>query len=86
MRHPTIHLNGTSKKSLLDGYHTAYLALRAAQAALVAITPHGRDYYPQGEGAIHEALKEHRENIMKVYEVSRDIEAHVQHIFDTYSG
>lgn len=42
---PTIHMNGTSKKDLYDGYLSAYTALSAAKNALRATAPHQRDYY-----------------------------------------
>ena len=84
MRHPTVHLNGTSKDSLLKGYREAYESLNKAQEAMGQCSPHGRDYYPQGDNAIHEAIQEHRAHMKNIAEAIKAIEAHVQHIFDTY--
>lgn len=59
MRIPTIHLNGTGKKALLEELEAAYRLLDAAIDAVARITVHGRDYYPQGDGAYQQARAEH---------------------------
>jgi hypothetical protein len=74
MRTPTIHLNGTSLRSLLDGYLEAIRSLRAAQEALAATCPNGRDYYPQGEAAIGEAMEEHRIRAAMLAKVAAELE------------
>lgn len=56
---PTVHLNGTSKGALMEGYGNAYAALEAAMAALSEACPNGRDYYPQGPDAFVAARDEH---------------------------
>ena len=55
---PTIHLNGTGKTDLRDEYAAAYDAIDKAIDALAAATLNGRDYYPQAEGAYHQARSE----------------------------
>ena len=60
LRIPTIHANGTSKDVLFAAILEAGQALRTALEALAVCTPHGRDYYPQGETALPEALVQHR--------------------------
>lgn len=76
---PTIHMNGTSKESLIDGYAAAANALRSALEALAACRPNGRDFYPQGEGAINVAQQEHdaREETVRgaLFEVELLLEA-----------
>ena len=57
LKAPTIHINGTSGKQLLDAHSDAYHALIAALNGWRAIQPNGRDYYPQGEDAYAEARK-----------------------------
>jgi hypothetical protein len=42
---PTIHLNGSSKESLVHDARTAYSALLDAADALSRMSPHRRDYY-----------------------------------------
>jgi hypothetical protein len=49
---PTIHLNGTSRESLMEDLLGAYHALTEAIAALGRACPNGRDYYPQGNDAL----------------------------------
>ena len=56
---PSIHLNGTSRKSLLDGYRNALYALREAETALQETGPNGRDYYVQPAGAFALAQEQH---------------------------
>ena len=55
---PTLHLNGTGKTTLRDEYAAAYDAIDKAIDALAAATLNGRDYYPQVEGAYHQARSE----------------------------
>jgi hypothetical protein len=73
--HPTIHLNGTSKESLVDGWNDAYAALQAAYTALQHTAPNGRDYYPQGPDAIQTATTEHRMRLLKIECVLEDLDA-----------
>lgn len=56
---PTLHLNGSSRESLLQEYITAMDALRRAVEALQKTSPNGRDYYIQGPDALPKAVKEH---------------------------
>ena len=56
---PIIHLNGTSVNSLADANDTAAHAIYAAIGALSATAPNARDYYPQGEEAFAQAVREH---------------------------
>ncbi len=59
MRKPTIHLNGTSKNDLAQGYCLANEAVRSAMNKLAESAPNARDYYPQGPGAWEKARDEH---------------------------
>jgi hypothetical protein len=80
MRLPTIHLNGTSRQYLHEEALAASAALRAAVAALEAITVNGRDYYPQGPDAYAEAAREHRERIERVRVVLGEVYALLDHL------
>lgn len=60
---PTIHLNGTDKVELRNGYLRAMRALDVASLALAQTVPNGRDYYPQGPDAIVTALHQHWERV-----------------------
>lgn len=72
---PTIHLNGTSREALLEAVCTAGQAVDEAMTALCKAAPHGRDYYPQGAGALAEAEATHREWLAKLREVYDELMA-----------
>lgn len=74
MRTPTIHINGSSRETLMKDHLDALHALRKAQAALAAIGPNGRDYYPQGADAILEAQLEHQARWAAIQKVIQEIE------------
>jgi ethanolamine utilization cobalamin adenosyltransferase len=82
MLYPTVHLNGSAKSALLDGYMHALEALRAAQDALVAIAPNPRDYYVQGDMAATQAAKEHAQRFKTLTSVLREIEAIAEKVSD----
>ena len=69
MKKPTIHLNGSSAKSLREEYLNAYYALNQAIDAIHKIDVNGRDYYPQGPDAATQARDEHMERIKAVSKV-----------------
>lgn len=72
---PTIHLNGTSRERLLEPLNTAYDAINEAYTALKQCAPNGRDYYPQGQGAMDNAVKEHMARLQRLDDVSKELEA-----------
>lgn len=74
MRKPTVHLNGTSKQALLDGYCDAIEALHEAGRKLAAAAPNGRDYYVQVGFAINEAQREHAARMQKLRDVIAELE------------
>jgi hypothetical protein len=79
---PTIHLNGTSREELIRQLQQAVTALTEAHRALENAAPHGRDYYPQGKGAIQQAVIEHRERLMRLGDIQEEILA----ILDVIEG
>lgn len=60
---PTIHTNGSSPKSLREEYVAAYHAADTALDVAGKIDFNGRDYYPQGDNAFHEAKVEHHKHL-----------------------
>ena len=70
---PTIHLNGTSRDELIRQYCDAAEAVRAAIQAVRNAQPNGRDYYPQGEGAIDDALRQHRRRMQDLEAIQREL-------------
>ena len=71
---PTIHLNGTKKENLLEGYLAQIHAIRGALDAIQNNPPNGRDFYPQGDGAILVALDEHRQRLVTLGLVKDELE------------
>ena len=58
---PTVHMNGTAYKDLFEPARAAMDAIRAADKALIEMTPNGRDYYPQGDSAFTNARQQHEQ-------------------------
>ncbi len=79
---PTIHLNGTGAKSLVDEYHAVYQAIDKASEALVAATCNARDFYPQGDAAWQQARDERAEMLSKLAEVQAYAEAWLAQAWD----
>lgn len=77
---PTIHLNGTSKDSLLEALEEAHAAIREAQKKLSECAPNGRDYYPQGPGVIYKAQDEHRARQQKLEDVKIELQQLAENI------
>lgn len=74
---PTVHLNGTSRQTLADGYFSAYQRLNEAIAAFNAIEFNARDYYVKGPGAWHQASAERRVIGLKLNDVHEYLTAHL---------
>lgn len=79
---PTIHLNGTSARSLLEDCSDASHHVREALSALARFTPNGRDYYPQGDDAYTLARREHDSRMDRLREVLKELEEIGEHIAD----
>ena len=71
---PTLHLNGTGKKMLVEGYEKAHRAIREASKALGEIEFNARDYYVQGPQAWPQAIKEMECRIGMLGRIEREIE------------
>ena len=71
---PTVHLNGTSQRDLLEQLSDANHALHEAGRKLAAACPNGRDYYPQGVDAILLAMTQHELRMRKLREIADEIQ------------
>lgn len=83
---PTVHMNGTSRHALLDDIEEATNSLLIAQNALRAMSPNGRDYYPQGPDAIQTAMDEHQVRIDRVRAVREELNTIAEAIQSQRSG
>jgi hypothetical protein len=70
---PIVHPHGTSREELRRRLQRADDALLAAYGAVEATAPDGRDYFPQGDAAIAEAIKEHRNRLRRISDVRDEI-------------
>jgi hypothetical protein len=80
---PVVHLNGTHRDDLFNGYIAAIHALREAEKAIAASAPTGRDYYPSGPTAINEALAEHRARLTVIHKIIAELEHIAMHVQDS---
>jgi hypothetical protein len=79
---PTVHLNGTSKESLLNGYRVAMAAVRLAINAVQSTAPHGRDYYVQKDNPLQAAITEHSKRLQVLEHVYNELETLAQHVME----
>lgn len=70
---PMVHLNGTSKESLMDALERAHNALYKACDALIDTAPNGRDYYPMPAGSLAKAQAQHRSRLDRLQSVVAEI-------------
>ena len=75
MQLPTIHLNGTAAQTLIETLCEASERLEDAYSAIKQTAPNGRDYYPQGAGAIDLATREHLARLQRIDDVKKEIDA-----------
>ena len=80
MQKPLVHLNGTSKAALAEGYHNAATAITAALDKLIEAAPNARDYYPQGPDAYSVARREHDARCEALRAAHRDMLALYEHV------
>jgi hypothetical protein len=79
---PTIHMNGTSARALLEGYCNAISAIHDALDALARTAPNGRDYYPQGHDACINADREHDARKHALIKVLNELQVLAEHVAD----
>ena len=82
MQLPTIHLNGTTARSLYESYAQAALEIQSALAALESVELNGRDYYPQGPEAYSKAAKEHENRCRQLKLIADEMQVIADHCQD----
>ena len=70
---PSIHLNGTSARTLTEGYLEARLAVQAAIDQLSKVEFNARDYYVNGPDAWKTASAERAALFTKLREVADEL-------------
>lgn len=82
MRTPTIHLNGDSQKNLLSEATDAMHAINDARAALCRITINGRNFYPQGPGALEDAADQFAALLQRFDAIREEVEQYAIAVSD----
>lgn len=72
---PAIHLNGSSAGRLLDDNNCAQNAIMRAIDAMNSVSPHGRDFYTKGDGALAIAIEEHDGRVRALQGVLKELVA-----------
>lgn len=77
---PTVHINGSGRDSLGEGYSNALEAVLEARRVLQDANPHGRDYYPQNEPGEHlygsattRAVSEQSARLAKLIQIEEEL-------------
>lgn len=74
---PMIHLNGTSKESLITDLTEALTAANSLFTTLQRMSPNGRDYYTlpdvDGRSALSIAQDEHRNRLDLVHRIQTEL-------------
>lgn len=77
---PTVHLNGTPRSVLVNGYSNAIEKLREAENAFHNIEFNPRDYYVQGPNAWNNAADEHITHLNNIIRAIDYLENHLNHL------
>ncbi len=79
---PIVNLNGTSVESLISQTYDAHEKTDAAIAALLNMSPHGRDYQISPPGSWEAAREQHMKRIDSLVHVKKDLDALLQNLYD----
>ena len=89
---PTVHLNGTGKKMLLEGNTRILGAINEVKEAIQSCEFHGRDYYVQyndpamdafnDDNAFSRAYNERQKHLQALAEMERYFMNHVEHLIE----
>lgn len=70
---PRVHMNGTSRKSLLESIIEASQTISLAIGALRNTAPHGRDYYVISDIAYVQARAEYEARLTRLHETNKEL-------------
>ena len=89
---PTVHLNGTGKKMLLEGNTRILGAINEVKEAIQSCEFHGRDYYVQDanpamdafndDNAFSRAYNERQKHLQAIADMERYFMNHVEHLIE----
>lgn len=78
---PIVHLNGTSRGSLISDRRDVVEALDTARQALANAAPNARDYYPE-PGRFEKAVEQHARRMKNLWDLEAEIQAEVEALVD----
>ena len=77
---PTVHINGSSRGGLLEGYIAAMDAIRLAMKALQSAAPNARDYYVQAGDTFCMAQNQHFVRLARLRETLDELNTIAEHV------
>lgn len=77
---PTVHLNGTSRKMLTEGYDQAAKDFNTFTDSWDSIEFNHRDYYVQGPEAYQQAREQRIEIAKKIRDIRQYLTEHREHL------
>jgi hypothetical protein len=80
---PLVHINGTGRAALVAQYTEVAKGLRETIDAMSEAAPHGRDYYPLGDGVYQKAAAEHVDRLRRLLTVQVEISAILRSLIST---
>jgi hypothetical protein len=79
---PTVHLNGTSRGMLLDGYNKILDAIYEVNDASNECEFHSRDYYVEDDESWPKALEERQRHLNNLHAFKQHILEHLMHLHE----
>lgn len=79
---PLIHINGTGKKMLQEGYSDAAEIAANLRTAFCDIEFHARDYYVISDAAFTAARNKRAEIRAKIEEIQEYLGEHCEHLYE----
>lgn len=70
---PHVHLNGTSRESLIKQYMESATKVREALDTVAQNAPHKRDYYPLGDAVWNRAWAQHDHRVQVLRAIYSDL-------------
>lgn len=71
---PDVHMNGTHRDELVDGYQNTANALALAFQRAKQSAPNGRDYYTKGPEAMKAATEQHESRLRRIDALKTEFE------------
>lgn len=78
---PVVHLNGTSRLSLIEEQQEVLYSLQDVVAKLKNAAPNMRDYYPV-PGRWQEALEQHKRRLTTITDLIAEVTTHIDQLDD----